>query len=473
LAERSDQIAPRVGDAVTGEVIDLAYGGAGVLRVSGWVVMVPHAFPGDTVRVALRRRRKGLYEGELLEVVTPSADRTPPLCRHRDVCGGCALQGLSAEAQLRWKNAQAATLLQRLGRIEVEETATPWRGPEPWFYRNKMEFTFGRRPWVPRAELLSGAPFPQGIALGLHPRGRFDGIFDVEACRLQSEVSNRVVVALREIARRLDLPCYDSHRDEGLLRHLVVRQSAGFGDLLLVLVARREDERLAAVAHELRAAVPEVTGIVASINLRRAAVARGDYDRLLLGEPFWRETVGGVDFRIGASSFFQTQTAGAEALAREVAEQSDAAPGARVLDLYCGAGTLGLPLARSGARVLGVEILPAAVEEARATAAANGIGSAEFRCAEVETPGREPWEDGSWDVVLVDPPRSGLHPRALAKLRGLGAPRIVYVSCNPSTLARDAAALVGEDGYRARRLRVVDLFPQTPHQESVLTQTRD
>jgi 23S rRNA (uracil1939-C5)-methyltransferase len=465
--------APRAGETIAGEVLDLAYGGMGVLRASGWVVMVPRAFPGDRVRVRLRRRRKGLFEGELLEIVEPSVDRVPPTCGHSEICGGCALQGLSPAAQLRWKEAQARSLLQRLGRLVPEVVAPAWQSPEVWYYRNKMEFSFARRPWVPAEELREGGPLPTGIALGLHLRGRYDAIFDIQDCRLQSPLTNRIVGELREIARRRGLPAYDSRSDEGLLRHLVVRRSLRHPDLLLVLVVRREDPAVPEIARELRAAVPEVSGIVASVNLRRATVARGDYDLPLLGEPFWRETLAGIDFRLGASSFFQTQTRGAEALAEEVREQTACGPGTRLLDLYCGAGTLSLPLARDGARVLGVEVLPAAVEEARATAAANGIQGAEFRCAAIEAKEAEPWETDRWDVVLVDPPRSGLHPRALEKLRGLRAPRIVYVSCNPSTLARDAGVLVNEDGYRARNLRVFDLFPQTPHLESVLTLTRD
>lgn len=472
MDEPKPERAPRAGETVAGEVTDLAYGGAGVLRVAGWVVMVPHAFPGDFVSVRLRRRRKGLFEGELLEVVTPSPDRVAATCPHAGLCGGCALQCLAPAAQLRWKEAQALALLQRLGRVTPESIAPAWQSPEVWFYRNKMEFTFARRPWVPAEQLHAGGPLPQTVALGLHLRGRFDAIFDVEDCHLQAPLTNRVVAALREIAHRRGLPAYDSRSDAGLLRHLVVRHSHHHPDRLLVLVVRQEDPILPTIARELQAAVPEVTGIVASVNLRRATVARGDYDLPLLGNPFWRETIAGIEFRIGASSFFQTQTRGAEALAAEVREAADAAPGTRLLDLYCGAGTLSLPLARDGARVTGVEILPAAVEEARATAEANGIAGAEYRCAAIETKVSEAWETEPWDVVLVDPPRSGLHPRALQKLRELRAPRIVYVSCNPSTLARDAGALVNEDGYRARRLRVFDLFPQTPHLECVMTLTR-
>ncbi len=476
---------PKPGEVIAGTVEDLAYGGAGVLRVDGgFVVMVRGAFPGDRIRARVRRRRKGLAEAELVEITDPGPERVAPQCPHLDVCGGCALQGLSPEAQTAYKARQARELLRRIGRVEPEHVAEPWRGPAGYFYRNKMEFTFGARPWISRAQLDAGAAFPPGPALGLHPRGLFQAVFNVEDCRLQSPHSNRIAQAARAAARRLGLAAYDSHADRGLLRHLVIRQAATTCDLLVVIVARAEDPRLRDLADEIAAACPAVTGVVASINRRRATVAQGDYDVPLRGEPIWRERVAGIDFRIGPSSFFQSQTPGAQALVEEVLAAGGFTSDQRVLDLYCGIGAFSLPIARRVRAVLGVELLAAAVAEARANACANGITHASFIAAPVEARERQAWEaagapgtasapEGSgWDLVLLDPPRAGLHPRALEKVMRLAPPRIVYVSCNPSTLARDAGLLVAEGGYAARRLRVFDLFPQTPHLESVLVLDR-
>jgi 23S rRNA (uracil1939-C5)-methyltransferase len=467
LDETAPTPLPRVGDTVAGDIVDLAYGGAGVLRHRGWVVLVRRAFPGDHVRVRIRRRRKGLGEGELIEIVTPSPERVPPACPHADLCGGCALQGLAPAAQTRWKAHQARELLRRIGRIEPDEFAPPWSGT-PWFYRNKMEFTFARRPWITREELARGEPLPPGPALGLHPEGRFQAVFDLTDCRLQSPLSNRIVAEVRRIARARCLTAYDCRTDEGLLRHLIVRQPATGADCLAVLVARAHDPVLGEIARELLACVPELTGVVASINVRRAMIAQGDYEVPLAGSSHWHEALAGLRFRIGAASFFQTQTAGAEALIDEVLSVGDLRGRERVLDLYCGAGTFSLPLARRAAQVLGVEVLEAAASEARDNARANGIANVEFLCGPVEAKSPQPWEAQTWDLVLVDPPRSGLHPRAVEKLRTLAPARILYVSCNPATLARDAGLLVHEGGYRARRVRVFDLFPQTPHLESVL-----
>jgi len=473
-SDRPDRIPPpRPGEEIEGRIEDLAYGGWAVLRHAGWVVLIRGAFPGERVRVGLRRKRKGRFEGVLLEVLESSPDRIPPACPHLPVCGGCALQGLAHQAQARWKGNQAVELLRRIGAVTPRAVLPVWQSPFPWFYRNKMEFTFSRRPWVTREVLDSGAPLPTGPALGLHPRGRFDAVFDVTDCRLQSPLSNRIVAAMRTIAKRRNLSVYDSREDAGLLRHLVIRQAATSGDLLVILVVRSEHPDLAEIAAELQQAVPEITTVVASINLRRATVAQGDYEIPLIGPPFWRETLAGLQFQIGASSFFQTQAPGAEALIEQVLDWSGAAPGQRILDLYCGAGTFSLPLAQRCTELWGVEAVAGAVREAQENARRNGIGNVRFLCAPVEERGPQPWERTGWDLLLIDPPRSGLHPRARRRIIALAVPRLLYVSCNPATLARDAGELIGEGGYRAERLRVFDLFPQTPHLESVLLLERE
>jgi len=473
---------PKPGEIVEGRVVDLAYGGAGVVKISNWVIMVRGAFPGELVRILIRRKRKGIIEGDLAEILEASPERVPAPCPHHPLCGGCALQGLDPVAQTRYKADQALQLLRRIGKLEPAEVAAPWQSPSPYFYRNKMEFTFAPRPWLTKAEMEAEIPFGPGPALGLHPQGCFQGVFNIEDCRLQSPLSNRIVAKVRELAQAMELPVYNSHRDEGLLRHLVVRQAATTDDLLVVLVVRQEDPSFLKLAQELKAALPEITGIILSVNLRRSAVAIGDYDQTLVGESFWHERIMGIDYRIGASSFFQTQTMGGLALLEEVIEAGKFCPEDRVLDLYCGIGAFSLPIARQVAELLGVEVLPAAVEEARYNALANDISNAKFIASPVETKEKQPWEAPTgtddaasmgdhiarWDAIVIDPPRAGLHPKALAKVQAIAPPKIVYVSCNPSTLARDAGILVEENGYLAKRLRVFDIFPQTPHLESVL-----
>ncbi len=473
---------PKPGEIIEGRVIDLAYGGAGVVKLDKWVIMVRGAFPGDLIRILIRRKRKGIIEGDLLEVIEPTEDRIEAPCPHLCVCGGCALQGLAPAAQTRYKADQALQLLRRIGKFEPLEIAKPWQSPDHYYYRNKMEFTFAPRPWLTKAEMDAGIPFGPGPALGLHPRGCFQGVFNITDCHLQSVISNKIVIEARALAQTMKLPVYNSHQDEGLLRHLVIRQSATTKDLLVVLVVREEDSRLEQFIRELAAAVPEITGIILSVNLRRSTVALGDYDQTVLGESYWHEQIMDINYRIGASSFFQTQTLGGLALLEEALEVGGFDPGDRVLDLYCGIGAFSLPIARRVKKLLGVEVLPAAVEEARYNAGVNKITNAEFIAAPVETREKQSWEapesdkeesagkqgENVWDVIVIDPPRAGLHPKALAKVQAIAPPKIVYVSCNPSTLARDAGILVEENGYVAKRLRVFDIFPQTPHLESVL-----
>jgi 23S rRNA (uracil1939-C5)-methyltransferase len=476
---------PKAGQILEGEVTDLAYGGAGVLRAGGWVVMVRGAFPRDRIRARVHRKRKGVLEAELLELLRPAPERIDAPCPHVGICGGCALQGLHPRVQTEYKARQATELLRRIGKVSPAEVAPPWQSPADFFYRNKMEFTFGKRPWLSKEELTAGQPFGPGPALGLHPRGVFQGVFDVTACQLQSPLSNEIVKHAREIARRRALSVYDSRTDSGLLRHLVIRQAATRPDLLVILVVRSEDPVLAEIARELMERVPKITGIVACINLRRATVASGDYLLPLRGRDTWCEEILGLTFRIGAGSFFQTQTPGAAALIEEVLAVGSFTREDRVLDLYCGIGAFSLPIARVSGHVLGIELLAGAVTEARQNAETNGIGNAVFAAGAIEARGEQAWQSGAtgtlplppagcppWNAVLLDPPRSGLHPRALEKLRAMAPPRIIYVSCNPATLARDAGILVTEDGYHPRRLRTFDLFPQTPHLESVLVLDR-
>jgi 23S rRNA (uracil1939-C5)-methyltransferase len=347
-----------------------------------------------------------------------------------------------------------------------------------------MEFTFSRRPWSEEP------PDPETkrrrideLALGLHPRGRYEAVFNVTDCRLQSPITNRIVQELRSAAIRLGLPAYDSHADDGLLRHLVTRTAAHWPDLLAVLVVREWDDRLMELASGLRRKVPQITGFVALINRERATVARGSESRTLWGRPYIRETIGGWTWRIGPSTFFQTSAAGAEILLAKALEWSQPGAGQTGIDLFCGAGTFTLPLARRMNRVIGIEAVSEAVFEGRAAAERAGLGNVVFIQAAVEdalragaagdrAAAREELLkqlrlERPPDLVLLDPPRAGLHPKSLPGLALLAPRRIVYISCNPSTQARDAGALV-EAGYRPLKFQVCDLFPQTPHMESIL-----
>ncbi|MBU1702752.1 MAG: 23S rRNA (uracil(1939)-C(5))-methyltransferase RlmD [Candidatus Eisenbacteria bacterium] len=479
---------PGRGGEVDLDIRDLAFGGAGVGDIDGLIVLVRGGFPGDRVRARIRRKRSGYLEADVVELLKASPRRRNPPCRHTAVCGGCALMPLDEHEQTEIKQRQAVDLLQRIGGFKPAELLPPLMLPSPLEYRNKMEFTFSRRPWteVP-PDPLAAPSDEERLALGLHPRGRFDAVFDVTDCRLQSPLTNRILTCLREESIRLGLPVYDSRRDNGLLRHVITRISTHWPDLLVVLVTRDWDDRIRLLSATLRRRVPQVTGVVLLINREKATVARGDETHHIWGRPYIRETIGGWTWRIGPSTFFQTSAAGAEKLLCKALEWADPKSDETAIDLYCGAGTFTLPLARRMKQVVGIESVSEAVFEGRANADRLGMKNVIFHDALVENILRPKHGNNreaaqaeilerlklkqSPDLILLDPPRAGLHPKALPSLALLAPKRIVYISCNPSTQARDAKALI-EAGYTANRFQVCDLFPQTPHMETILLMER-
>lgn len=477
----------RRGSEIEVTVRDLAYGGMGVADLDGLVVMVRGGLPGDRVRAKVRRKRARYLEAQVTEIIEPSSHRRSAPCPHVRICGGCPLMPFGESSQTEAKESQGLELMRRVGGFTPEEVLPAVPPPRPFWYRNKMEFTFSRRPWREEPpSLLEHTPLRP--ALGLHPPGRFDLVFDVTDCRLQSELTNRILSSIRSEAERLALPSYESRADEGLLRHVIVRTSRHWPDVLVVLVTREWDRGLDKLANTLRREVPQVTGCVLLINRKRATVARGEEERILWGRPFVRESLEGWTWSVGPSSFFQTSAEGAEILIEKVLEWSEPKHGETALDLYCGVGTFTLPLARRMQRVVGIESEGDAVRDALPMAKGRGIANVDIAEALVEDilrlPHRSPdasaqafllhrlMLESPPDLVLLDPPRAGLHPKALPGLIAISPRRILYVSCNPATQARDAAALVSE-GYRPVRFQVLDLFPQTPHMETMLLLCRE
>ncbi len=469
----------------------LAFGGKGVARIDGKVAFVPRAFPGEEVVVEVVGRRKKFDRSRLISVEVASPDRRPAVCSHVAVCGGCATQELDYPRQLEAKAQQVRDCLQRIGDLQVPEWAPPIGSPREFRYRNKMDFTFAHRAWIEAGPPEGELPSP---ALGLHVPGRFDGVFDLEVCHLCSQRVVETVRHVRAFARHHQLPAYFSRNDTGLLRHLITREGHHTGELLVGLVVREPDDVLAEFGSYLAERIDGLTGVVLVVNRTKATIARGDEEIVLHGRDHIHERLGGRLFRVAAQSFFQTNTEGAETLVQAIRERPEA-QGKHLLDLYCGAGTLGLCLADRFERITGIEQNEAAVADARENARLNGIDHTSFESGDVldwlrtrgtgrgsnlatesdsvmgSQAGGAEATDGlpveTFDTVIVDPPRAGLHPKALRLLPHLGAKHLIYVSCNPSTLARDASELAGH-GFVPKALRIVDMFPQTGHVESVL-----
>jgi 23S rRNA (uracil1939-C5)-methyltransferase len=449
--------ARRGAEAVV-RVDSLAFGGDAVARLSeGRVVFVRGALPGELARVRLTRIRKAYAEAEAIEILEPAPERVAPRCRHFGVCGGCRHQDLAYAAQLGWKTRQVAETLERLGNLRGLDVRPAVGMDDPWFYRNKMEFGVSR----------SGGQ----AVVGLRERGRFDRVFDLEECPIFSPRAGATLAAVEAHCRARGYTVYDPHRQSGFLRHLLVRESKRADDLLVGLVTSPGELDGPGLVAAVRGAVP-ATSIWQVISATRSNVVEFHETRLLHGSARMTERIPPLSFEFGPGAFFQTNTRMAEALFRAVAEAARLTESEVLVDLYCGIGAIALYLARRARRVVGLEGGAAAIEDARHNARINGIDNAEFHTADdrlgfpVFLDRQEP---GAVDVLLLDPPRGGVHARTLGAVRRLAPPRLLYVSCNPASLARDLSILAqAPGGYRVLRVQPFDLFPHTPHIETLV-----
>jgi 23S rRNA (uracil1939-C5)-methyltransferase len=450
-----DMASARRGDLVTVDVTDLAFGGEGVARAGGYVVFVPGAVPGDRAEVRLTHVRPRFARGAIERLARRSAWRTDPPCPYFGRCGGCRLQHIRYEAQLEFKQRQVVDCLTRLGGLADLPIAPILGAPEVYGYRNKMEFAF--------AEVDGRA------IVGLHEAERYDAILDIERCLLQSDRMNAVLAEVRAFVQERGWSVYRQETEQGLLRFLMLREGRATGETMVNLVTTSPDVASArTLADRLRARCPFVTSIVLNVNPKKAAVAVGVEEHPIDGNETVRERLGGLVFSISANSFFQTNTRQAERLFGIVSEYADLTGREVVLDLYAGTGAISLILAHRAGAVYGIELVPDAIEDAARNARENGITNCTFLPGEVRHVLPQLLARGvRADVVVADPPRAGFHPKALRSLATLGARRLVYVSCNPATLARDLAALCAA-GYRVTAVQPVDMFPHTPHIEVVV-----
>ncbi|MBK7875621.1 MAG: 23S rRNA (uracil(1939)-C(5))-methyltransferase RlmD [Planctomycetes bacterium] len=488
MLERGER-KPRWGDVLELDLERFDEKGRAEGRWREFTITVRRGVPGARVRVKVLRRRKNDVEAHLLATVVPSVHAVAARCEHVPHCGGCSLQELAYAAQLDGKARlvrEAFDTAGFAGRVAIEPVLG---ATEPFRYRNKMEFGFGTRRWIHPDEPKDA---DGGFALGLHAAELFSKVIDVRSCAIQAEVADRIVSSARELALEQGLEAWDLKTHRGLLRHLAFRctrgpTTAGGGtrapEVLVNLVTSTESpERVGPYVAALLARHPEITTLVQNVTARAAQVAIGERELVLHGPGFVVEELGGVRFAISANSFFQTNSAQAEELFRLVREAAALTGVERVFDLYCGTGALGLALARDAREIVGFEQVSAAVLDARRNAELNGFTNARFvegdvldSLARLQAGSASPFVDRSSveraDVCIVDPPRAGLHPDVPARIAALGAPRVVYVSCNPRSGARDAA-LFEALGYALVRVQPVDLFPHTPHVESVLTLER-
>lgn len=430
----------------------LSYGGRGVARADGYVVFVPYTAPGDRVRARLVRAKRSFGEAELVEVLEPSPERVFPPCPYFGQCGGCMWQHLGYQAQLVAKEQIVRESLERLGGLRDVPLQPILPAPQTLGYRNKMEFAF----------------HPQAT-LGLHVPGFFDRVLEIDECLLPSPVASAILRDVKAFVREHNLACYDPRTRQGLLRHLVYREAVRTGQVMVAVVTTPGTfPKGPELARRLVERHPQVRGVLwaQSSSLSDAVVV--DRLEVLWGESTIDEELGGLRFRIGLDTFFQTNTVQADRMVQLALELADLTPQDRVVDLYCGVGTFALALARQAEFVWGVEVVLAAVEAARENAARAGIRNVEFVQGEVRTALPElVARTGPPDLVVLDPPRSGAGGKVMRKVGRASPRRVLYVSCNPTTLAADLKELL-PFGYAVRVVQPVDLFPQTYHVETLV-----
>jgi 23S rRNA (uracil1939-C5)-methyltransferase len=443
----------RKGEELELHVDSLAYGGNGVGRSDGFVVFVRGGLPGDRVRARVTKVKRGFAEGVVTELTERSPHRVEAPCRHFGVCGGCRFQDLAYEQQLVEKERQVRDALARIGRIESPPVEPIVPAASRYGYRNKLEYSF--------------AAGEGGVELGFHRAGRWDEVVGVDECLLTTPLGNAIRTAVRGWAREERLEAFDQATGNGYLRHLVVREGRNTGEALVVLVTAPGERFETGYFVDVLRRFPEVRSIHWAVN-ETPAEQTNLPTLLLFGEDSIEEEILGLRFRIRPSAFLQTNTEMAAELYRIARDLAGLSGSENVYDLYCGTGTIGLALASDAAAVWGLEISEEAVACAIENAELNGIVNARFFAGNVGQTVEELREEaGPPDVVVVDPPRAGLAGKALRRTGALAADRIVYVSCNPTTLASDAQVLRDEYGYVLERCRPVDMFPHTPHVESV------
>ena len=449
------------------DIESLAYGGMGLARKENFVIFVKYAIPGQRVLARIYKKRKGFAEAQVLKLLVKSPNAVDVRCNHYWICS--KLQSLSYDEQIKEKSSQVEDAFNRLGGFTDFKLYKVREADPIYHYRNKMEFTFSPNRWVLESE-------PEGVdksfALGLHIPGRFDKILDIHECHIQPEIGNRILAVAREVClAHPELRPYDPRSHIGFLRFLMLRYGVNTGDLMVNVVTSYHDmDKLSPLTDKLLEEFPEITSLVNNVNTRKADVAFGEYETLLYGEPFIQEKIGALTFEISANSFFQTNTIQGEVLYEEVEKALDLKGDEIIYDLYCGTGTIGLYLSKNAKEVYGFEVIRSALDDAEKNADRNDISNVHFLKANLDTffkSGQLPNRIPRPDVIIVDPPRAGMHQDMVNYLPRLKAKKIVYVSCNPTTQARDARIL-NEHGYQIRNATMVDMFPHTPHIETVM-----
>ena len=451
------------------EITTLAAEGKAMGRWNDVVVFVPLTVPGDVVDVQIRSKRRRFMEGFVVRYVKKSPLRAEAFCEHFGVCGGCKWQNLPYEEQLRFKTGQVRDQLARIGKIALPEIAPCLGSARTQFYRNKLEFTFADRRWLTREEVEGGADIGAAPALGFHIPGMFDKVLDIHKCWLQNDISNRIRLAVKEYCLTHEgYPFFDLRNQEGFVRTLMIR-TASTGDLMVVLVFFHEDvERREALLSHLAERFPEITSLMYVINGKCNDTITDQEVLVFKGKDHIIEEMEGLQFKVGPKSFYQTNSEQAYNLYKVAREFAGLTGNEMVYDLYTGTGTIANFVSRQAKKVIGIEYVPEAIEDAKVNSALNHIENTLFYAGDMKDILTQDFinQHGRPDVIITDPPRAGMHDDVINTILFAEPERIVYVSCNPATQARDLSLLSVK--YSVKKVRPVDMFPHTHHVENVV-----
>lgn len=451
------------------EITDVAAEGKSLARVDGRVVFVPYAAPGDICDIKLDKKKSSYAEGHIVRMIQPSSVRVEPVCEHFGTCGGCKWQHLPYHFQLECKQRQVKDALERIGKIEIPEISPILGSAKTEGYRNKMEYTFSNKKWLTWEQVRSGVEEADRDGAGFHIPGAFDKVLDINKCHLQDDLGNRIRDFVKLTGKQNGLSFYDLRAQSGLLRTLMIRIASTGQVMVLMAFGEDNPEAIATVMNGIADAFPQITSLLYVVNTKVNDTI-GDLDVITFkGSPYIEEEMEGLKFRVGPKSFYQTNSKQAYELYKVARTAAGLTGDELVYDLYTGTGTIACFVARNCRHVVGIEYVPEAIEDAKVNASINGLQNTDFYAGDMKDVLTADFiaQHGRPDVMIVDPPRAGMHEDVVNVILEAQPRRIVYVSCNPATQARDLALL--DVKYKVESVQPVDMFPHTHHVENVVS----
>lgn len=450
------------------EIVDVAAEGKSIAKIDDMVVFIPYGAPGDIVDIKLDKKKKSFAEAHIERMVRQSEIRIEPFCEHFGVCGGCKWQHLPYDFQLKFKRQQVVDALQRIAKVEIPEIPTTIGSDNTTCYRNKLEYTFSNKSWLTFEQMKSGEEFPDRNAVGFHIPGAFDKVLNINKCWLQDNISNEIRLFIRDYALSKGYTFYDLKNQQGLMRTIMVRIASTCEIMLIVVFGEDNPEAVNDVMEAIKEKFPQITSLLYVINLKVNDTI-GDQEVITYsGKPYIEEEMEGLKFRIGPKSFYQTNSHQAYKLYSKTREFAHLTGNELVYDLYTGTGTIANFVARQCRKVVGVEYVPEAIDDACLNSQVNGIDNTLFYAGDMKDILTDSFvaEHGVPDVMIIDPPRAGMHEDVVKVILNAAPKRIVYVSCNPATQARDVALL--DCKYKITDIQPVDMFPHTHHVENII-----